>query len=60
MEKMPTKAIFIEIQPAEAKAPYMQQAELRELCTKHNIDWEKGNNGKWMTNGLMTDALLEC
>lgn len=41
---MPTKAIFIEIQPAEAKPPYMQQAELRELCTQHEIDWEKGNN----------------
>lgn len=60
LEKMPTKALFIEIQPAEAKPPYMQQAELRELCTKHEIDWEKWNNGKWMTNGLMTDALLEC
>jgi hypothetical protein len=31
-EKTPSKAIFIEIQPSEQKAPYMQQAELRKLC----------------------------
>lgn len=55
----PKKAIFIEIQPSEAKPPYMQQAELRELCGANEIDWEKGNNGKYMTNALMTDALME-
>lgn len=38
----------------------MQQAELRELCEANGIDWEKGNNGKYMTNALMSDALLDC
>lgn len=57
--KKPKKAIFIEIQPSEAKPPYMQQAELRELCDANGIDWEKWNKGKYMTNALMTDALME-
>jgi len=56
--KKPIKALFIEIQPSEAKPPYMQQAELRELCGLHGIDWETGNKGKYMTNALMTDALM--
>lgn len=59
MGKKPTKAIFIEIQPSDAKPPYMQQAELRDLCGKNEIDWEKWNNWKYMTNALMTDALME-
>jgi hypothetical protein len=53
------KAVFIEIQPIEAKAPYMQQAELRDLCKTNEIDRENGNNGKWMTNGLMQDELTK-
>lgn len=60
LDKVPTKAIFIEIQPSEPKCPTMYQPELRELCGKHNIDWEKGNNGKWMTNPMMQEALMEA
>lgn len=59
MRVVAKRAIFIEIQPMEAKAPYMQQAELRDLCKTNEIDRENGNNGKWMTNGLMQDELTK-
>ena len=59
MRVVAKRAIFIEIQPMEAKAPYMQQAELRDLCKTNEIDRENGNNGKWMTNGLMQDELIK-
>ena len=35
------------------------QPELRKLCEKHNIDWATGNNGKYMTNDLMKEALVK-
>ena len=58
LAKKPKKAVFIEIQPSEAKPSMYLQVDLRAECEKHNIDWAKGNNGKWMTNGMMQEALL--
>lgn len=56
--KKPKKAMFIEIQPAEAKCTVTLQADLRKLCDENEIDWAKWNNGKWMTNAMMQDALI--
>lgn len=57
--KKPKKAMFIEIQPAEAKCTVTLQADLRDLCDKNEIDWAKWNNGKWMTNPMMQEALIK-
>lgn len=57
--KKPKEAIFIEVQPAEAKPTVYLQADLRKLCDENKIDWAKWNNGKWMTNPMMQKALID-
>lgn len=57
--KKPKKAMFIEIQPTEAKCTVTLQADLRKLCDESEIDWAKWNGGKYMTNAMMQDALIE-
>ena len=57
--KRAKKAIFVEIQPSEAKPSIYLQADLRKACDDAGIDWAKWNNGKWMTNPMMQSALLE-
>lgn len=58
-DRMPIKALFIEIMPKESKCAITLQADLRKACGDCWIDREKGNNGKWMTNPMMTQALIE-
>lgn len=57
--KKPKKAIFIEIQPAEAKCTVVLQADLRKICDENKIDWATGNKGKYMTNAMMQEVLLK-
>lgn len=59
LEQVPTKALFIEVKPSEQKAPYYKQPELRDMCDEHWIDWATGNNGKYMTNDMMTAELIK-
>ena len=57
--KKPKKALFIEIQPSDAKCTVTLQADLRKLCDENAIDWAKWNGGKYMTNAMMQDVLIE-
>ena len=58
LDQVPTKALFIEVKPSQQKAPYFKQPELRDMCDENGIDRATGNNGKYMTNDMMTAELI--
>lgn len=58
--RIPKAMIFDEVvKTAPSAGTGLLQKQLRELCDKHGIDWATGNNGKYMTNDLMKEALIE-